>query len=200
MVTELLHADSSVTLDEAIDLAFNTQVSGADKWQERVAKAWQSAGDAARRPTPRRCSPTFRIGIGARTPGARGRCRIMPSRMAVGGKLSEAVAVPADLSDQDIVAAIGKATDWLRSKAGSVNARYGDVFRVAQEGWQGELAYRRRQRERKPAWRRRGRFRSATSAIKSIGHGGQTSTQIVVLSKPPRSYMVLPLGESDRPE
>lgn len=33
-----------------------------------------------------------------------------------------------------------------------------------------------------------------------IGHGGQTSTQIVVLSKPPRSYMVLPLGESDHPE
>ena len=33
-----------------------------------------------------------------------------------------------------------------------------------------------------------------------IGHGGQTSTQIVVLSKPPRSYTVVPLGQSDHPE
>ena len=30
-----------------------------------------------------------------------------------------------------------------------------------------------------------------------VGRGGQTSTQIVVLTNPPKSYMVLPLGESD---
>jgi acyl-homoserine lactone acylase PvdQ len=33
-----------------------------------------------------------------------------------------------------------------------------------------------------------------------VGHSGQTSTQVVILTKPPQSYMVLPLGESDRPE
>jgi acyl-homoserine-lactone acylase len=33
-----------------------------------------------------------------------------------------------------------------------------------------------------------------------IGHGGQTSTQIVILTKPPQSYMVIPLGESDHPD
>jgi acyl-homoserine lactone acylase PvdQ len=30
-----------------------------------------------------------------------------------------------------------------------------------------------------------------------IGQSGQTSTQIVILTKPPQSYMVIPLGESD---
>jgi acyl-homoserine lactone acylase PvdQ len=30
-----------------------------------------------------------------------------------------------------------------------------------------------------------------------VGHTGQTSTQIVILTKPPQSYLVLPLGESD---
>jgi hypothetical protein len=30
-----------------------------------------------------------------------------------------------------------------------------------------------------------------------VGRGGQTSTQIVILTKPPQSYMVIPLGESD---
>ena len=30
-----------------------------------------------------------------------------------------------------------------------------------------------------------------------IGRSGQTSTQLVILSKPPQSWMVIPLGESD---
>lgn len=33
-----------------------------------------------------------------------------------------------------------------------------------------------------------------------VGHAGQTSTQIVILTKPPRSFMVIPLGESDHPD
>jgi acyl-homoserine lactone acylase PvdQ len=33
-----------------------------------------------------------------------------------------------------------------------------------------------------------------------IGEGGQTSTQIVSLTKPPQSYMVIPMGESDHPD
>ena len=30
-----------------------------------------------------------------------------------------------------------------------------------------------------------------------VGAGGQTSTQIVVLTNPPKSYAIIPLGESD---
>ncbi len=33
-----------------------------------------------------------------------------------------------------------------------------------------------------------------------VGHTGQTSTQIVVLTNPPQSWMAIPLGESDHPE
>jgi hypothetical protein len=33
-----------------------------------------------------------------------------------------------------------------------------------------------------------------------VGEGGQTSTQVVVLSNPPKSYAILPLGQSDRKE
>ena len=35
---------------------------------------------------------------------------------------------------------------------------------------------------------------------KFLGRGGQTSTQIVLLTKPPKSWTLLPLGESDRPD
>ena len=113
-------------------------------------------------------------------PGSKGALSYYAFKMALGGKLSEAVAVPADLSDQDIVAAIGKATDWLRSKAGSVNARYGDVFRVARkdgkESWPiggGSV------KEAGMATPRAISFGNVGD--QQIGHGGQTSTQIVVL-------------------
>ena len=33
-----------------------------------------------------------------------------------------------------------------------------------------------------------------------MGAGGQSATQIVQLSRPPKSYMVMPLGESDDPK
>ena len=32
-----------------------------------------------------------------------------------------------------------------------------------------------------------------------VGVGGQTSTQIVILTKTPQSYTIIPLGESDHP-
>ena len=33
-----------------------------------------------------------------------------------------------------------------------------------------------------------------------LGHSGQTSTQIVIMTDPPESYTILPLGESDHKE
>ncbi len=33
-----------------------------------------------------------------------------------------------------------------------------------------------------------------------IGHTGQSSTQVVIMTNPPESYAVIPLGESDHKE
>ena len=33
-----------------------------------------------------------------------------------------------------------------------------------------------------------------------VGHGGQTSTQIVIMTDPPESYTLVPLGASDHKE
>ena len=33
-----------------------------------------------------------------------------------------------------------------------------------------------------------------------IGHTGQSSTQVVIMTDPPESYAVIPLGESDHKE
>jgi acyl-homoserine-lactone acylase len=199
MVTDILHEDSSMTLDEAIDLAFCTQVLGAEKWQERVARAWQSAADSAKSADAKAVVANIAEWNRHSDPGSKGALCYYAFKMALDGKKAQAVDVPSDLTDEEIVAALGKATDWLRSKAGSVDARYGDVFRVARkDGKQSYPVGGGSLREAGMATPRAISFDSVGD--QKIGHGGQTSTQIVVLSKPPRSYMVLPLGESDHPD
>jgi len=41
MITELLDAANKVTLEQAFDLAFNTQVWHAELWQARLKDAWE---------------------------------------------------------------------------------------------------------------------------------------------------------------
>ena len=38
------------------------------------------------------------------------------------------------------------------------------------------------------------------TAKEQVGHTGQSSTQVVILSDPPESYAIIPLGESDHKE
>ena len=131
MVTDILHEDSSLTLDEAIDLAFCTQVLGAEKWQERIARAWQRASDAAKTADAKAVAGSIAQWNRLRGPRLERALCYYAFKMALPDKKGEAVEVPADLTDEQIVTALTQATNWLRSKAGSVTARYGDVFRVA---------------------------------------------------------------------
>ena len=43
-------------------------------------------------------------------------------------------------------------------------------------------------------------FSPAPDGKSMIGHGGQTSTQVIIMTDPPQSYAVIPLGESDHKE
>jgi acyl-homoserine lactone acylase PvdQ len=40
-------------------------------------------------------------------------------------------------------------------------------------------------------------FEPAADRKQMIGHSGQSSTQVVIMSDPPESYAIIPLGESD---
>jgi acyl-homoserine lactone acylase PvdQ len=199
MVTELLHTDNSMTLDEAIDLAFSPQVLGAEKWQERLARAWQTAADSAKTTETKRVYQSIQDWNRRSEPGSTGALCYYAFKIGLSGKKSEAVDVPQDLGDEDLMAALATATDWLRSKAGGIDARYGDIFRVARkDAKQSYPVGGGTVKEAGMATPRAINFDNVGDL--KVGQGGQTSTQIVVLSKPPRSYMVLPLGESDHPE
>jgi acyl-homoserine-lactone acylase len=187
-VLELLDAAREVGEEEAIRLAFSPLVWRAETWQERIRRA---AGE-----TP---SEFARLLLGWN------RLAEADSRAALAfylfktalGPLGRAVEPPGQLTDQQVREALGKAEERL-TREFPPDAVYGTLFRVGRQGsprhWPvggGTLAEAGMATPRAISFAREG--------DRMIGRGGQTSTQIVILSKPPRSYMVLPLGESDDP-
>ena len=94
---------------------------------------------------------------------------------------------------------MGKAADWLMSNFGSVHAAYGKYFRVGREG--GERTYPVGGGSVSEAGMATPRAISFNKAGKEmVGRGGQTSTQIVIMTDPPESYTIVPLGVSDHKE
>ncbi len=105
---------------------------------------------------------------------------------------------PASVGDEEIRGALRKAEDRLAADFGP-DAVFGTLFRVGRQGgtrtWPvggGTL------QEAGMATPRAVSFNKAGNLM--LGRSGQTSTQVVVLTKPPQSFMVIPLGESDDPK
>jgi acyl-homoserine lactone acylase PvdQ len=110
------------------------------------------------------------------------------------------VDVPATITDEQLTAAIHKASKWLKSTFGSVKVAYGTYFRVGRKGggrnWPvGGGSLNGGANNVGMATPRAITF--AGLGKEMVGQGGQTSTQIVVLTNPPKSYAIIPLGESD---
>ena len=95
-----------------------------------------------------------------------------------------------------LLAKLDEAAGKLKADFGRFDVAYGDVYRVGRKGsketWPvsgGSVA--------NIATPRAISFEPIAGTKKFLGHGGQTSTQIVLLTKPPKSWTLLPLGESD---
>ena len=94
-----------------------------------------------------------------------------------------------------MVVAFSAAMDRLSEDFDLANPSYGDLFRVGRDD---------------SSWPLGGGGRFGASTLRSVGYSskkknnaywggsGQTSTQIVVLSKPIKSWIYLPIGQSDR--
>ena len=185
MMVDLLDAAHDVTAEQAIDLAFSPQVWHAELWQERIRKAapesefakmlaaWNRRSDADSRP-----ALAFYL-----------------FKMSLDAGPKRAVDPPPTLTDDQIRTALAKAEARLKSEF-PPDAVFGTLFRVGRQGaahtWPvsgGSLTEAGMATPRAISFEKSGQ--------EMIGHGGQTSTQIVILTKPPQSYMVIPLGESD---
>jgi hypothetical protein len=104
------------------------------------------------------------------------------------------------VTDQQLLDALAKGAEWLKTTFGSLRAPYGRYFRVGREGgnrtWPvggGSLA----SGPNNVGMATPRAIGFAQVGNEMVGNRGQTSTQIVILTNPPKSYSVVPLGHSD---
>lgn len=185
MVLDLLDAVREVTPEQAIALAFASDVHGAAEWQNRVRKSGAPDSELVR----------MILDWDRRTDAAsRGALAFYLFKMALGAD-GKAEVPAASLTNAQIADALRAAASELASKY-PAPAVFGTLFRVGREGagrtfpaGGGSLP--------KAGMNTPRAINFDPQGSEMVGHGGQTATQIVILSNPPRSFMVIPLGESD---
>jgi len=187
MMVDLLDRAKDVTAEEAIAIAFSPEVWHAGLWQERIHRAAPDSAFASMLVAwDHRSEANSRAALG-----------FYLFKTAL-GNTGRAVDPPDSLSDEAVREALIKAEQRLDGDFGPT-AVFGTLFRVGRQGgsrtWPvsgGTL------QEAGMATPRAISFSQVGDQM--VGHSGQTSTQIVILTRPPQSYMVIPLGESDHPE
>lgn len=198
MTLEQLHTANGVTIDKAIDLAYSPQVWKAEDWQARIEQAWKMPSPSQTRPSADAQAVYDQLrGWNRRSePDSIGALSFFAFKSAFESPaLRQAVEVPQGLTDGQVIKAIEGAGAWLRSRYNSVNVPFGRLFRVGREGGVtypvggGTLTNVGMATPRAISFAERG--------AEMVGLGGQTSTQVVVLSKIPESYTIIPLGMSD---
>ncbi|HEY7544336.1 MAG TPA: penicillin acylase family protein, partial [Blastocatellia bacterium] len=209
MMTELLDKTSKVTVEQAIDIAFNTEVWHAGLWQARLKEAWEkssaTSADGAAVKTADMNEVYNLIEQWNRRSDAQseGALAFYAFKKSLGSPLSAQTDPPASVNDQILIDAVAKAAEWLKANFGSLRVAYGNYFRVGREGgsktWPvGGGSLNGGQNAVAMATPRAISFRPVGKEM--VGAGGQTSTQIVILTNPPKSFAILPTGMSDHKE
>jgi acyl-homoserine-lactone acylase len=216
---ELLHADSSVTIEDAQDYAVDVHPYGVERWLEVLKQADDMFGEL------HKSNPDYTAGIEdlrswdgqLRRDSTAALKYYYWRKQIIEDNGAEAVSDAAsridyylaalgkpapeiDLSEDELGAAadsLASAMAKLKEDHGSLNATYGDTFRVGRDD---------------ASWPLGGGGGNGLTTLRNIsygqerndhtrwGTGGQTSTQVIVLSKPIRSWTYVPIGQSDRPE
>ena len=200
MMSELLDAAHNVTVGRAIALAFNTRVYHAEAWQQRLQTAWAKASDSARQGDAAQVYGLIEQWDRHSEADSQGALAFYAFKHeGLEGNHRQAVDPPVEITDPELLSGLAKAADWLKATFGSLRVTYGTFFRVGREGGErtwpvggGSLGDAGMATVRAISFSKVGRV--------MVGHGGQTSTQVVVLTDPPESYSIVPLGVSDHKE
>jgi acyl-homoserine-lactone acylase len=219
---ELLQSDDSVTAQEAMAYITDLEPAGAARWIEALRAADVRAGaEQAAHPHYRAAFDALaawdrRLAADSRAALVYDYWRLQLLEDLGEAKLDELRAGIDDLfaiatgrtpappsvsaeNERALVAALARAMERLIANHGD-HAVYGDRYRVGR----GERSW--------PVAGGGGHQRLGTTTLRNMGYSterddktrwgqrGQTSTQVIVLSDPPRSWLYLPWGQSDRPE
>jgi acyl-homoserine-lactone acylase len=201
MVTDLLAAADKVTVEQAIEIAFSTRVWHAERWQARLKEAWQAASAADKAGDAQGIYNLIQEWDCRSAPDSKGALAYYAFKKGMKSDFARQTEPPADMTDGELLTAVRNGAAWCRSVFGAVGVPFGDYFRVGRRGgdrsWPvggGSL------QEAAMATPRAISFAPSRDGKQMIGHSGQSSTQVVIMSKPPESYAIIPLGESDHKE
>jgi len=187
MTRELIARANTFSVESAVSLAYATDVYKAETWQLRLVRI-----------APGSTFVRLLTGWSRRAEaGSREALAFYLFKMALGDD-ANAVEPPVRLSDERLRAALRKAQDRFETEF-PINATYGSVFRLMRDGerrsWPvggGSATEAGMATPRAITYDHRGTL--------MIGHGGQAGVLVAALSKPVKSVMALPFGESDSPE
>jgi len=218
---QLLRTDDFVTPDEAMGIALDTFCYQYDRWIVALKIADARYGE------PHRDDPDYQTGLrellawnGRSDPDSRGALKYYYWRRGVSAVLGSGysalvakladymaavarprreAAVPSEDELKAAVAGLSSAMKTMRDEHGTLDVAYGQVFRVGRDdkSWPvggGSLI------EEGMATVRAVGFASARPDHTRWGNSGQTSTQVVVLTRPIKSWTQPPIGQSDRTE
>ncbi len=216
---EYLSADDSVTIEEALALAVDTKVYGVERWLGELRKAHEKFGSQHTH------NENYAKGIedvlrwdGRLDPDSTGALKYYYWRRQMASDMGGAQNVepwerqidqwykivsgePVTEPDlaitawSDFLAIFTRAMDNVVYEMKSLDAKYGDKFRVGRDdaswpvGGGGDFGTRTL---------RSMSYEKEKDDHTQMGRSGQTSTQVVVLTKPIQSWWYLPVGQSDR--
>ena len=218
---QLLAGDSQVTLAEALDYAVDTGCYGFERWQAALVAADQAKGAA------QKDNPDYQAMLRSLT-GWNGRADAdsvaalhyyawrqalnrLPDRasqsmarklddfMAAVGRRRAATPELSPAEQQGMVTALAGAAAALKDKHGRLDVKFGDVFRVGRDDKSWPVGGGSQSEVGMGTLRAIG-FGAERKDRTRWGSGGQTSTQIIALTKPIRSWTQPPIGQSDRPD
>ncbi len=207
MARQLLDVNGKMTVRDAMDVAMSPQVYNAELWQSRLVAAWEKAGAALKDDVAaaklydeivrwnRRADPESTGAVAYKY----WKDRLWTEEDVL--KADRAGMTPPEVPAEKMVRAVAAAAAKLQSRWGRLDVKFGDIYRVGRAG-------------AKRTWPVGGGSIPGLATPRAItfddkpgkdgrtyvGHGGQTSTQLVQLTNPPHSWTLLPLGESDHPD
>ncbi|MGE0129893.1 MAG: penicillin acylase family protein [Blastocatellales bacterium] len=199
MTLEELDAARNVTTEQAIKIAFSPQVYKAELWQARLKQAWERAGASAKTADALKVYQLIQQWNRRGDPESAGALAYYAFKMSFdNGLIKRSVEAPASVTDEQALGALVKGAEWLKANFNSLEVPYGRYFRVGRQGGKTYPVGGGSLQEAGMATPRAISFGKVGNEM--VGRGGQTSTQVVILTKTPQSFTILPLGQSDHPE
>jgi acyl-homoserine lactone acylase PvdQ len=213
---QLLASDEQVSLAELRIYALDIQPFGVERWQaalrdaftqstsrltsERLQQVIDWDGQLARDSAAALVYAYWRIELQALPAGEAIRAAIDDPYAQAAGRAQNAVAL-SGAQLQVLRESFVAAETLLRNQFGAAGAVYGDVFRVGRNELSWPVGGGRGDQFGLAALRSVGFSpvdADSPTAYQRVGYRGQTSTQVVELSTPIKSYLYLPVGQSDR--